>query len=77
MTINVVRTACTLDCPDACSLDVTVTDGVITDIDAAKDGDVNPFTAGFICRKVQMSTKRIYSPERVATPLIRAGKKGE
>ncbi len=76
MTINVVRTACTLDCPDACSLDVTVTDGVITDIDAAKDGELNPFTAGFICRKVQMSTKRIYSPERIATPLIRTGKKG-
>ena len=76
MTINVVRTACTLDCPDACTLDVTVTDGVITVIDAAKDGDVNPFTAGFICRKVQMSTKRIYSPERITTPLIRTGTKG-
>ncbi len=76
MTINVVRTACTLDCPDACTLDVTVTDGVITDIDAANDGDVNPFTAGFICRKVQMSTKRIYSPERITTPLIRTGTKG-
>ena len=76
MKSHVVRTACTLDCPDACTLDVTVTDGVITDIDAAKDGDVNPLTAGFICRKVQMSTKRIYSPERIATPLIRTGKKG-
>jgi anaerobic selenocysteine-containing dehydrogenase len=49
---------------------------VITDIDAAQDGDVNPFTAGFICRKVQMSTKRIYSPERITTPLIRTGTKG-
>ena len=76
MKSHVVRTACTLDCPDACTLDVTVTDGVITDIDAAKDGDVNPFTSGFICRKVQMSTKRIYSPERIATPLIRTGIKG-
>jgi anaerobic selenocysteine-containing dehydrogenase len=76
MKSQVVRTACTLDCPDACSLDVTVTDGVITDIDAAKDGDINPLTAGFICRKVQMSTKRIYSPERIATPLIRTGIKG-
>lgn len=77
MKSNVIRTVCTLDCPDACTLDVTVTDGVITDIDAAKDGDINPFTAGFICRKVQMSTKRIYSPERIATPLIRTGKKGD
>jgi anaerobic selenocysteine-containing dehydrogenase len=76
MKSQVVRTACTLDCPDACTLDVTVTDGVITDIDAAKDGDINPFTSGFICRKVQMSTKRIYSPERIATPLIRTGIKG-
>ena len=76
MISHVVRTACTLDCPDACTLDVTVTDGVITDIDAAKDGEINPFTAGFICRKVQMSTKRIYSPDRISTPLIRTGKKG-
>ena len=76
MKSHVVRTACTLDCPDACTLDVTVTDGVITDIDAANDGDTNPITAGFICRKVQMSTKRIYSPERITTPLIRTGKKG-
>ena len=76
MNSHVVRTACTLDCPDGCTLDVTVTDGVITDIDAAKDGEINPFTAGFICRKVQMSTKRIYSPDRISTPLIRTGKKG-
>jgi len=76
MSSQVVRTACTLDCPDACTLDVTVTDGVITDIDAAIGDDVNPITSGFICRKVQMSTKRIYSAERIATPLIRTGNKG-
>jgi len=76
MNSHVVRTACTLDCPDGCTLDVTVTDGVITDIDAANDGDINPFTSGFICRKVQMSTKRIHSPDRISTPLIRTGKKG-
>jgi anaerobic selenocysteine-containing dehydrogenase len=49
---------------------------VITDIDAAIGDDVNPITSGFICRKVQMSTKRIYSAERIATPLIRTGNKG-
>ena len=77
MSSQVVRTVCTLDCPDACTLDVTVTDGVITDIDAAVGDDVNPITSGFICRKVQMSTKRIYSPERITTPLIRTGNKGD
>ena len=76
MSSQVVRTVCTLDCPDACTLDVTVTDGVITDIDPAVGDDVNPITSGFICRKVQMSTKRIYSPERITTPLIRTGNKG-
>ena len=76
MSIKVVRTACTLDCPDACTLDVTVTDGVITDIDAATGEDANPITAGFICRKVQQSTKRVYSTSRILTPLIRTGAKG-
>ena len=76
MSSQVVRTVCTLDCPDACTLDVTVADGVITDIDAAIGDDVNPITSSFICRKVQMSTKRIYSPERIVTPLIRTGNKG-
>ena len=30
-----LRTACPLDCPDACSLEVTLTMGRITKIDAA------------------------------------------
>jgi hypothetical protein len=46
MTVTVIHTACTLDCPDACSLAVTVTDGRITDVDASP---VNPLTDGWIC----------------------------
>lgn len=72
----VVRTACTLDCPDTCSLDVTVQNGVIVDIDAATTGDINDFTADFICRKVQQSIKRVHSDARLTTPLIRTGPKG-
>ena len=45
-TTRVVHTACTLDCPDGCSLAVTVTDGRITDVDA---GPGNPLTDGWIC----------------------------
>ena len=70
---RVVHTACTLDCPDACSLAVTVTDGRITDIDA---GPENPFTDGWICAKVRRHHRRVYAPERVLTPLIRTGAKG-
>jgi anaerobic selenocysteine-containing dehydrogenase len=71
--VRVVHTACTLDCPDACSLAVTVTDGVITDIDAAPG---NPLTDGWICAKVKRHAARIYGPDRVLTPLIRTGPKG-
>jgi anaerobic selenocysteine-containing dehydrogenase len=70
----VVRsTTCTLDCPDACSLSVTVTDGVITDVDA---GPGNPLTDGWICKKVKQHTQRVYSLDRVMTPLVRVGAKG-
>ena len=70
---RVLSTTCTLDCPDACSLSVTVTDGVITDIDA---GPGNPLTDGWICKKVKSHAKRVYGPDRVLTPLIRVGEKG-
>ena len=66
-------TACPLDCPDTCSLAVTVTDGLITKVDAAAG---NPFTDGFICQKVKHHAQRVYAPERVMTPLIRTGPKG-
>ena len=74
---SVVHTACTLDCPDACSLAVTVEHGVggarIVDIDAAPD---NPFTDGWICAKVKRHGERVHGPARVRTPLLRTGPKG-
>ena len=68
-----VHTACSLDCPDVCSLVVTVTDGRITTVDA---GPGNPLTDGWICSKVRKSARRVYAPERVLTPLVRTGPKG-
>ena len=70
---HVVHTACTLDCPDACSLAVTVTHGRITRVDA---GPYNPLTNGWICAKVRQHARRVYAPERVLTPLVRTGPKG-
>ena len=73
-----LRTACPLDCPDTCSLEVTVEDGRIVDIDAAPvDGQSNPLTDGWICKKVKHHADRVYSPERILTPLVRVGAKGE
>ena len=73
-----IRTACPLDCPDTCSLEVTVEAGRIVDIDAAPaDHSSNPLTDGWICKKVKHHAERVYSPERILRPLIRVGSKGE
>jgi len=69
----VVETACPLDCPDACSLDVTLEDGRITSINGSHR---QPVTAGFICAKVRRFTDRVYGEDRIAQPGLRSGPKG-
>jgi anaerobic selenocysteine-containing dehydrogenase len=69
-------TACSLDCPDGCSLEVTVEDGRMISIDAAPDGP-NPATNGWICAKVKNTPKLLHGPDRVTVPMRRAGRKGD
>src|SRR5580693_1980519 len=69
----VVETACPLDCPDACSLAVTVQRGRIVDIDGSHK---NPVTNGFICAKVRKFGERVYGEDRLLYPAIRVGEKG-
>src|SRR5437870_1796977 len=71
---SVVDTACPLDCPDACSLAVTVRHGKVIEIDGS---DKNPVTGGFICAKVRKFGERVYGPDRVLYPAVRVGRKGE
>jgi anaerobic selenocysteine-containing dehydrogenase len=73
-TATTVETACPLDCPDACSLQVTVRDGRIVTIDGSRK---NPVTDGFICAKVRRFDQRVYSPDRLLYPGVRRGRKGE
>jgi anaerobic selenocysteine-containing dehydrogenase len=68
-----LTTACPLDCPDTCSLEVGVEDGRLVSVDAAPG---NPLTQGYICHKVKHHARRVYAPERVMTPLVRVGAKG-
>ena len=70
---STVRTACPLDCPDACTLDVTVENGRIQKIDG---GDDNPVTRNFICAKVRRFDERVYGEDRVLYPSVRQGAKG-
>jgi anaerobic selenocysteine-containing dehydrogenase len=70
---HTVATVCPLDCPDSCSLDITIQDGRIGAIDGS---DLNPVTAGYICAKVRRFPERVYGPERVLYPAVRKGPKG-
>jgi anaerobic selenocysteine-containing dehydrogenase len=71
---STVRTACPLDCPDSCSLDVTVERGRIVKIDG---GHENPVTKGYICGKVRRFPERVYGEDRLLYPAIRQGAKGQ
>jgi len=71
---STVQTACPLDCPDSCTLQVTVEQGRIVEIDG---GDANPATRDFICAKVRRFANRVYGEDRLLYPAIRKGAKGQ
>src|SRR5918996_381685 len=71
---STVRTACPLDCPDSCTLDVTVEKGRIVKIDG---GDVNPVTRNYICAKVRRFSDPRCREDRVLYPAVRRGAKGQ
>jgi anaerobic selenocysteine-containing dehydrogenase len=71
---SVVETACPLDCPDACTLAVTIDHGKVVEIDGSHK---NPVTGGYICAKVRKFGERVYGPDRILYPGVRQGKKGD
>jgi len=71
---EVRRTVCALDCPDACSVLVTVDDGRATQLRGDPD---HPITRGFLCAKVSRYLEREYSPDRLLYPQRRIGAKGQ
>ncbi len=65
---------CPLDCPDTCSLSVTVADGQLA---AVKGSAANPYTAGVICNKVARSYPEfVHGANRLTRPLKRVGPRG-
>ena len=68
-----VATTCPLDCPDSCSLDVTIRGSRIAKIDGSHQHAV---TGGFICAKVRRFDERLYGPDRLSHPMVRTGPKG-
>lgn len=71
--VSHVETACTLDCPDACTLKVTLRGGRITAIDG---GSANRVTRDYICAKVRRFDQRVYGEDRLLYPAVRTGPKG-
>jgi anaerobic selenocysteine-containing dehydrogenase len=69
----VLETACPLDCPDSCSLSVTVDAGKVTKVDGSR---TNPVTAGYICAKVRRFGERVHGDARLLYPAVRVGPKG-
>jgi len=73
-TAREIGTSCVLDCPDACSLEVTVEEGRVAKIGPGTGNDV---TRNFICSKVGRFADRLYHPDRLLYPMLRVGSKGE
>lgn len=68
-----VETACPLDCPDACTINVTLRGGRVTKIDGSSQNDI---TRGYICAKVRHFHHRVYGEDRLLRPAVRKGPKG-
>jgi anaerobic selenocysteine-containing dehydrogenase len=68
-----VETACPLDCPDACTIVVTLRGGRIARIDGSTQNDI---TNGYICAKVRHFAQRVYGDDRLLYPAVRKGAKG-
>jgi anaerobic selenocysteine-containing dehydrogenase len=66
-------TTCALDCPDACSVLVTVENGRATKLRGNPD---HPITRGFLCAKVTRYLEHQYNPARLMHPMRRTGPKG-
>ena len=69
-----VDTVCPLDCPDSCSLAVTLENGKIREIDGSERQET---TGGYICATVRRFAERVYGDARLRYPAIRNGAKGE
>jgi anaerobic selenocysteine-containing dehydrogenase len=73
MTSHTVSMTCTHDCPDACRALVSVQDGRAVDI---RSDASHPITGRHLCVKVDRYLERVYSPDRLLSPLRRIGAKG-
>ncbi|WP_297853494.1 molybdopterin-dependent oxidoreductase [Meiothermus sp.] len=70
------RATCPLDCPDACSLLLTVDERENRLLEVRGD-PAHPITQGFACVKTYRYPERQHHPQRPLYPMRRVGPKGE
>ncbi|MEO1059366.1 MAG: molybdopterin oxidoreductase family protein, partial [Actinomycetota bacterium] len=74
-----VHGVCHHDCPDSCGWTVTVEqpDEAPQPVAVTLRGNpLHPYSKGELCPKVNRLLDRVYSPDRILTPLRRVGPKG-
>ncbi len=70
---QIVNAVCPLDCPDSCSMLVSVEGGKAVSLSGNPD---HTFTRGALCGKMNHYLDLVYSNDRLTTPLRRTGPKG-
>lgn len=71
--MQIKRSVCPYDCPDACGLIVEVENNKAVKVIGDKQ---HPFTRGVLCPKMAHYERTVHSPDRLTTPLERIGPKG-
>lgn len=67
--IKKIITTCTRDCPNTCGLEATVEHGRLVGLTGSKN---HPLTRGLACHKASKYIHRVYSKERITTPMMRS-----
>ena len=63
-----IITTCTRDCPNTCGLVATVREGRLVRLTGSPE---HPLTRGVACHKTRHYISRVYSKERITTPMVR------
>ena len=71
--IEIKKTLCSI-CSFQCAIDAYVKDGRLMKVEGSEG---NPVNKGKLCAKGAANRQWIYSPERLQTPLLRTGERGE
>jgi anaerobic selenocysteine-containing dehydrogenase len=68
--VEIRRTLCNRDCPDACSIEALVEGGRVVQLRGDRS---HPVTEGFLCHRTGQFLRSQYASDRLVTPLIRRG----